>query len=383
VLSLPTGCGRAQEPFDVFFSLGAALPARRRDVPEARAPPRGAARTALHEQASRSRQEASPVEKPSGLPSSTPMTRRFSVRRGSSAPSPRPRHAGRRSPHCARAARRIATQRLGPGRRPQLAVTDERLQDGRCRRQHLHSAGGISTYCLRQLPEEPQPLDRSTDYYAYLATEGGEPFRLHCELEQLAQRPAVVRTMNRAGSHTRRGQHADGQEREERWRLIGVVPQPPSPAVSLEPAERAVVVARREPRPDHIGEALDRRPGVAAWVDRGQLIFVDEEYHRVVRSREWEEVLAVVVLPRARVGQMTGCRFSFVTRQFCEMNGNWERGPRAESLAQSAGAQRPAMATQVSIVASATRISRSASANARGRAAQNASMSGSPAISAS
>jgi hypothetical protein len=52
---------------------------------------------------------------------------------------------------------------------------------GRCRRQHLHSAGGICTYCLRRLPQEPEPLDRSGDYYAYLATEGGAPFRLHCE----------------------------------------------------------------------------------------------------------------------------------------------------------------------------------------------------------
>lgn len=52
---------------------------------------------------------------------------------------------------------------------------------GRCRRQHLHSAGGICTYCLRALPEQSQPLDRSADYYAYLATEGGAPFRLHCE----------------------------------------------------------------------------------------------------------------------------------------------------------------------------------------------------------
>jgi ATP-dependent helicase YprA (DUF1998 family) len=52
---------------------------------------------------------------------------------------------------------------------------------GRCRREHLHSAGGICTYCLRPLPEEAEPFDRSADYYAYLATDGGAPFRLHCE----------------------------------------------------------------------------------------------------------------------------------------------------------------------------------------------------------
>jgi hypothetical protein len=51
----------------------------------------------------------------------------------------------------------------------------------RCRRQHLHSAGGVCTYCLRTLREVPEPLDRSADYYAYLAVEGGPPFRLHCE----------------------------------------------------------------------------------------------------------------------------------------------------------------------------------------------------------
>jgi hypothetical protein len=51
----------------------------------------------------------------------------------------------------------------------------------RCRRQHLHPAGGVCTYCYRDLPTEPQGVDRDADYYAFLATEGGEPFRMHCE----------------------------------------------------------------------------------------------------------------------------------------------------------------------------------------------------------
>ena len=51
----------------------------------------------------------------------------------------------------------------------------------RCRRQHLHSSGGVCTYCLRPLPDGPIAVDHSEDYYAYLAAGGGDPFRLHCE----------------------------------------------------------------------------------------------------------------------------------------------------------------------------------------------------------
>lgn len=52
----------------------------------------------------------------------------------------------------------------------------------RCRRQHLHPAGGICTYCLSPLPAEGGPLPSpDEDYYANLATSGGEAFRLHCE----------------------------------------------------------------------------------------------------------------------------------------------------------------------------------------------------------
>ncbi len=51
----------------------------------------------------------------------------------------------------------------------------------RCRRQHLHQAGGVCTYCYLALPPEPQDVDLDADYYAFLAAEGGQPFRMRCE----------------------------------------------------------------------------------------------------------------------------------------------------------------------------------------------------------
>jgi ATP-dependent helicase YprA (DUF1998 family) len=51
----------------------------------------------------------------------------------------------------------------------------------RCRRQHLHTAGGVCTYC-RHTELERRPTNRvDDDYYAFLATRAGSPFRLHCE----------------------------------------------------------------------------------------------------------------------------------------------------------------------------------------------------------
>lgn len=52
-----------------------------------------------------------------------------------------------------------------------------------CRRIHLHQAGGICTDCLAQLGLA-QPLQANPpedDYYGYLATRAGEPYRLNCE----------------------------------------------------------------------------------------------------------------------------------------------------------------------------------------------------------
>jgi DEAD/DEAH box helicase domain-containing protein len=59
----------------------------------------------------------------------------------------------------------------------------------RCRRLHLHPAGGICTDCRRALPEAGEPAtgdgSRSRNYYEFLARgeegDGGLAFRLHCE----------------------------------------------------------------------------------------------------------------------------------------------------------------------------------------------------------
>ena len=50
-----------------------------------------------------------------------------------------------------------------------------------CRYRHLHPSGGVCTDCLADLPEKSLALDPAEDYYAYLATEAGDPFRLHAE----------------------------------------------------------------------------------------------------------------------------------------------------------------------------------------------------------
>lgn len=52
-----------------------------------------------------------------------------------------------------------------------------------CRRVHLHSAGGICTDCLTPLgPGQPLGANPPVlDYYGYLATQAGEPYRLNCE----------------------------------------------------------------------------------------------------------------------------------------------------------------------------------------------------------
>lgn len=60
---------------------------------------------------------------------------------------------------------------------------DSQWRCGNCDRVHLHSAAGVCTYCLDPLGD-PQPLSEAagaSNYYAWLATEAGEPFRLHCE----------------------------------------------------------------------------------------------------------------------------------------------------------------------------------------------------------
>jgi hypothetical protein len=57
----------------------------------------------------------------------------------------------------------------------------ERWVCPQCRQSHLHPSGRVCTNCLAELPAEPERLEISADYYAYLAREAGEPFRLHTE----------------------------------------------------------------------------------------------------------------------------------------------------------------------------------------------------------
>jgi Lhr-like helicase len=51
----------------------------------------------------------------------------------------------------------------------------------KCRRQHLHQSGGVCTYCWERLPAAQVVEADAGDYYAFLATDAGDPFRLHCE----------------------------------------------------------------------------------------------------------------------------------------------------------------------------------------------------------
>lgn len=50
----------------------------------------------------------------------------------------------------------------------------------RCTRRHLHSSGGVCVYC-RGPVAGPKPLSADKDYFAFLASEAGPPFRLRCE----------------------------------------------------------------------------------------------------------------------------------------------------------------------------------------------------------
>lgn len=50
-----------------------------------------------------------------------------------------------------------------------------------CRQPHLHPAAGVCTNCRARLPAESETLEASNDYYAFLALETGEAFRLHTE----------------------------------------------------------------------------------------------------------------------------------------------------------------------------------------------------------
>lgn len=49
-----------------------------------------------------------------------------------------------------------------------------------CRQVHLHASGGVCTNCLEPL-SGGEPVHELKDYYAFLASEAGDPFRLHAE----------------------------------------------------------------------------------------------------------------------------------------------------------------------------------------------------------
>lgn len=50
-----------------------------------------------------------------------------------------------------------------------------------CTRIHLHEAGGVCTYCRSRLADSQPCVATDANYYAWLASEGGPAFRLHCE----------------------------------------------------------------------------------------------------------------------------------------------------------------------------------------------------------
>jgi hypothetical protein len=51
----------------------------------------------------------------------------------------------------------------------------------RCRQRHLHPSAGICADCHGELPAQATPATEIRDYYAFLASSAGAPFRLHSE----------------------------------------------------------------------------------------------------------------------------------------------------------------------------------------------------------
>lgn len=65
--------------------------------------------------------------------------------------------------------------------RLQAASEPEIWRCTQCRTKHLHQSAKTCTVCGSQLPADGRLIDRTQDYYAYLATAAGGPYRLHCE----------------------------------------------------------------------------------------------------------------------------------------------------------------------------------------------------------
>lgn len=62
-----------------------------------------------------------------------------------------------------------------------MPARDTQWRCENCDRVHLHSAAGICTYCNEPLADPEPTTEDHTNYYAWLATETGPAFRLHCE----------------------------------------------------------------------------------------------------------------------------------------------------------------------------------------------------------
>lgn len=64
-----------------------------------------------------------------------------------------------------------------------MLPSSEAYQCAKCRRIHLHPAGGICTDCQTELgmPIEVAALQQEPDYYRYVSFNSGPLFRLHCE----------------------------------------------------------------------------------------------------------------------------------------------------------------------------------------------------------
>lgn len=80
------------------------------------------------------------------------------------------------------AALRLPTtqHRLDPADVQLDAGGEQEWRCGRCRRRHLHPSAGTCSYC-RQPLDGAEPRTQQPDYYRYLATAAGAPFRMHVE----------------------------------------------------------------------------------------------------------------------------------------------------------------------------------------------------------
>jgi Lhr-like helicase len=62
-----------------------------------------------------------------------------------------------------------------------VTTGDSQWLCGRCRGRHLHASAGVCTHCRGRLAEPTVKSLDETDYYAWLARDAGQPFRLHAE----------------------------------------------------------------------------------------------------------------------------------------------------------------------------------------------------------